>query len=264
MSSSQTELKQKKQEKIPETEVRAAVAKQIQDDLPANYLAIITSAITLANIREQECPGVFQYITDEMYRANGLPVIKYPATVIAGYEYHATEKRGRETSEEEMVMEAEGGAVGGTLKYSHCTASLQNLLRMSEMSAPTPAHTQASTPASTPAQSPVREVKGDKTTKQVAQPINKKGKTEDDPGVVLITYKGSNFPEEKLSHTAMLSYIQKSKILKYIYQSRQYSREMVKNLIVQRKIDLSNVEMYKVDKDQYDKVAMGQYMELQL
>ena len=184
-------------------------------------------------IREQECPGVFQYITDEMYRAIGLPVIKYPATVIARYEYHATKKRGREVSEEELVMEAEEGAVGGTLKYSHCTASLQNLLRMSKMSAPTPAHTPASTPASTPAQSPAREVKGDKMTERVTQPIKKKGKKEDDPGVVLITYKGSNFPEKKMSHTAMLSYIQKSKILKYIYQSRQFSGEMVENLIAQ-------------------------------
>ena len=260
-----SELKQKKQDKIPETEVRAAIAKQIQDDLPANYLTIIASAITLANIREQECPGVFQYITEEMYRANGLPVIKYPATVIAGYEYHITEKRGRETSEEEMGMEAEEGAVGGTLKkYSHCTASLQSLIRLSQLPAPTPAHTPASTPTSTPAQSPVREVKRDSTTKEVSQPIKKKGKKEEDPGVVLITYKGSNFPEKKLSHTTVLSYIQKSKILKYIYQSRQYNREMVKNLIAQRKIDLSTIEIYKVDKEQYNKVAMGQYMELQL
>ena len=65
-----TELKRKKQEKIPETELRNAVAKQIQDDLPANYLTIIASAITLANIREQECPGVFQYIIEQMYSAN--------------------------------------------------------------------------------------------------------------------------------------------------------------------------------------------------
>ena len=47
--------------------------------------------------------------------ANNLPVIKYLATVIAGFEHHATKKRGRETSEEEQVMEAEESAVGGTI-----------------------------------------------------------------------------------------------------------------------------------------------------
>ena len=92
------ELKQKKLEKISESEVRPTVAKQIQEDLPVNYLTVIDSGITLANIREQEYPEIFQYITDEMYRANGLPVIKYPATVIAGYEYQVTKKRGREIS----------------------------------------------------------------------------------------------------------------------------------------------------------------------
>ena len=51
-----------------------------------------------------------------MYKANGLPVIKYPATVVAGYQHHAKKKRGRETLEEEQVMEAEEGAVGGNLK----------------------------------------------------------------------------------------------------------------------------------------------------
>ena len=73
------ELWQKKQEKIPEVTLRNAVAKQMQEDLPPNHLTIIASAITMANIREQECPGVYQYLIDEMYKANDLPVAKYPA-----------------------------------------------------------------------------------------------------------------------------------------------------------------------------------------
>ena len=40
-----------------------------------------------------------------MYTANDLPVIKYPVTVVAGYEHYAKKKKGRETSEEEQVME---------------------------------------------------------------------------------------------------------------------------------------------------------------
>ena len=133
-----TELKQKKQEKIPETELRNVVAKQIQDDLPANYLTVITSAITLANIREQECPVVFQYIIEQMYSANDLPVVKYPVTVVACYEHYSKKKRGRETSEEEQVMEAEEeGAVGGISRVQ-ISESLQNLLDIqATMPAPT-------------------------------------------------------------------------------------------------------------------------------
>ena len=106
-------MKQKKteKEKVPESEIGAAVVKQMQEDLPRNYLTVVASAITLATIRESECPEVYQYIVDEMYRANDLPVVKFPFTVITGYEHYSQRKRGRETSEEEMTMEA--GDVGG-------------------------------------------------------------------------------------------------------------------------------------------------------
>ena len=67
-----------------------------------------------------------------------------------------------------------------------------------------------------------------------------------------------------MTHGALLNYVQKSKILKYVYQSRSFSREVVRDLITQRKIDLANAEIYKVDKIQFDKVVMGQYMELRL
>ena len=156
--------------------MRAAVAKQIQEDLPANYLTIIASAITLANIREQECPGIFQYIADEMYIANGLPVIKYPATVIAGFEHHITKKTGRETSEKEQVMEAEEGAVvGGTKDESRCTQSLLDLLALSrELPASSP------TPTPTPTPTSKKEL-----LKMCQNPSKKKGKKEDDPRVVV-------------------------------------------------------------------------------
>ena len=260
-----TELKKKKQEKIPETELRNVISKQIQEDLPANYLTVIASAITLANIREQECPGVFQYIIEQMYTANDLPVIKYPVTVVAGYEHYAKKKRGRETSEEEQVMEAgeEEGAVGGTSRRQ-ISESLQNLLNIqTTMPAPTPIHTPASTPRSTPVQSPVRAGKEARSGKAM-QPTKKKGKRDDDPGVALITYWGSNVPEKTMAHLARLNYMQKSGMLKYVYQNKMYSSQKVKEFITQKKVDLGNTIMYKVDRDEFDKIITGQYMELQL
>ena len=124
-------------------------------------------------------------------------------------------------------------------------------------------HTPASTPRSTPVQSPVRAGKDNRSGK-VMEPTKKKGKRDDDPGVVLLTYRGSNVPEKKMAHLAKLNFIQKSGTLKYVYQNKMYSSQKVKEFITQRKVDLGNAVMYRVDRDQFDKVIMGQYMELQL
>ena len=269
------EMKQKKaeKEKVPESEIRAAVVKQMQEDLPRNYLTVVASAMTLATIRESECPGVYQYIVDEMYRANDLPVVKVPSTVITGYEHYAQRKRGRETSEEELIMEAgdEEGAVGGPVAdlgdLSQYSISMQNLLKMSaEMPAPTPtptpAQTPASTPAGTPAQSPERLEKSIRP--KVAEPVKKKGKKEEDPGVVLITYTGCNISDKRLSHSARVDYLLRAKALKYVYQNRQWNREVIKEHIMQKKIDLNNLEIYRVDRSQFDKVVMGQYLQLHM
>ena len=98
----------------------------------------------------------------------------------------------------------------------------------------------------------------------MVEPTRKKGKREDDPGVVLITYRGSNVPEKKMTHSAKLNFIQRSGILKYVYRNKMYSSQRVKEFIAQGKVDLGNAAMYRVDRDQFDKVNMGQYMELQL
>ena len=87
------------------------------------------------------------------------------------------------------------------------------------MSAPTPTHTPTPTPISAPIQSPVRVLKEDRTTKNGTEPSKKREKKEDYPRVTLITNKGSNFPEKEMSHTALLNYVKKTKILKYIYPS---------------------------------------------
>ena len=165
-----------------------------------------------------------------------------------------------------IETEDEEGAVGGTLgleDMSKYTVSMQNLLRLSaEMPAPTPASTPASTPTSTPAQSPVRSDKSVKS--RVVEPMKKKGKKDEDPGVVLITYKGSNIPDKKLSHSVRVDYLRKSKVLKYIYQNKQYNPEIVREHIMHRKIDLANIEIFRVDRTQFDKLVMGQYLELHL
>ena len=50
--------------------------------LPENYLAVMAAAITLAEKRETETPGSFQFIIDEMMKANDMPRVKFPQSVI--------------------------------------------------------------------------------------------------------------------------------------------------------------------------------------
>ena len=53
--------------------------------LPENYLAVMAAAITLAEKREAEVPGIYQYIISEMLRANGIPDVIFPDSVIKDY-----------------------------------------------------------------------------------------------------------------------------------------------------------------------------------
>ena len=140
---------------------------------------------------------------------------------------------------------------------------LDLLAIQAEMSAPTPtpSQTPASTPASTPIQSPARVGKEDKGGLGI-EPTKKK-KREDDPGVVLITYKGSSIPQKKLTHSVKLNFLQRSGMLKYIFQNNMYSKARVREFITQKKVDLGSAEMFKVDKAQFDNIIMGQYMQLQ-
>ena len=50
--------------------------------LPENYLAVMAAAVTIAEKKETEMPGSFQYIFDEMLKANGIPEVKFPKSVI--------------------------------------------------------------------------------------------------------------------------------------------------------------------------------------
>ena len=63
--------------------------------LPENYLAVMAASITLAEKRETEIPGIFQYIMDEMLVANKIPRVKFPISVVSGYKEGGQSSRGQ-------------------------------------------------------------------------------------------------------------------------------------------------------------------------
>ena len=52
--------------------------------LPDNYLAVMAAAITPTEKRDTEVPSIFQFIMDEMLKANNIPTVKFPETVVSG------------------------------------------------------------------------------------------------------------------------------------------------------------------------------------
>ena len=49
-------------------------------NLPGNYLAVMAAATALTEKRETGVPDTFQFIMDEMLRANNIPTVKFPET----------------------------------------------------------------------------------------------------------------------------------------------------------------------------------------
>ena len=184
--------------------------------LPENYLAVMAAAITLAEKREVEVLGIYQYIISEMLRANGIPDVIFPDTAIKNYKQHyetkqrevdqesrkrqrsSEEGRGRETVWVEVSMEDPD-------KYEYaimpdgswkCVGlrETRKAPKLTGMEAPhispqitpqiTPTPTPSQTPATTPSQTPTLTLSPTPAT----SPERKKGaiakstKKVEDPG----------------------------------------------------------------------------------
>ena len=90
------ERRYKSRSKTPTEEVPLRVV-QSGIKLPENYLAVMAAAVTLAEKREAEVPGTFQYIMDEVLVANDVPKVKIPETVVKDYYNKGQGKEQRES-----------------------------------------------------------------------------------------------------------------------------------------------------------------------
>ena len=86
--------------------------------VPENYLAVMAATIVLAEKREIEVPGIYQYIVDEMLETNNIPNVMFPASVVRGYkevnlEERNKAKRKRESTGADSMGRGGGGGGGG-------------------------------------------------------------------------------------------------------------------------------------------------------
>ena len=130
--------------------------------LPENYLAVMAAAITVAEKRETETPEVFQYIIDEMLKANNIPLVKFLETLISGYKERQSHARDGQKKKEKRDRKRQRSSTDReVLERDREVEEIKEdyVLLLDGTWAPrssvrTPLVTPASTPASTPAPTP--------------------------------------------------------------------------------------------------------------
>ena len=83
---------------------------------------------------------------------------------------------------------------------------------------------------------------------------------------MLFTYKESRLPKHKLDHQSKVGFLKKktTNFEIYIYRNKTLDRGTVWNMILQKKINLNDNVIYEIDRDQYDKVLKGSYLDLKV
>ena len=129
--------------------------------LPENYLAVMAATITIADKREAEVPGIFQYIVDEMLEANGIPRVIFPKSVISGYssktyeEEKESRKRQRSSDEVRVSRPATKSREKGEISYIGLPDGTWQLVTPQETPQTTPIPTPAATPMSSTRSTPL-------------------------------------------------------------------------------------------------------------
>ena len=194
--------------------------------LPDNYLAVMAAAITLAEKRETEVPGTFQFILDEMLKANNIPTVKFPNTVISGYKdigqdtrKRENEKRKRTRTSDDMTAaekKSSNGAGGGG-EYVIAPNGNWKFLREGATTPQTipntPASTPAVTPAPTPAPTPVPSPAVSPQRPSGAVPKRQREEREKDPGLVLIARTEVELPN--MNNQQLKKEVLKGNLAKY-------------------------------------------------
>ena len=247
--------------------------------IPEKYLAIMAATIIIADRRE-EVPGVFQYIVDEMLRADDVPNVKFPDFVIRGYKDSKQKETARKQERKRMRSSTDGDFLEEGLIEYECTmdeslapcgkigkaydkfyvmddGSMQFVSDSESSAAPTPAPTPVPTPSTTPhvtpATSPVREQKRPKDKGAVAK--KPKG-----PNIVLIVRSDLTLPES-ITHPMLKKEIGKGKIIKYVYTNSEFKSQNVKEKIRADHYKLDRVRRVYMMKRNFDQVKSGVFYE---
>ena len=153
-------------------------------------------------------PGTFQFIMDEMLRANNIPTVKFLETVISGYKDINRDVRKKESEKRKRARTLEGGITTAEKKaqmeqeegeYVIAPDGNWKFLREGVTTPQTvpcpPASTLVVTPAPTPIPTPVPSPAVSPQHPSGAVPRRQREEREKDPGLVLIVRIEVEFPD---------------------------------------------------------------------
>ena len=291
-------LKERRKHSIPRREItQNVVTEEIsRTKLPENYLAVMAAAITIAERREAEIPGVYQYIMDEMLKANNIPLVKFPESVISGYRGRqqqakddqkktekAERKRQRSSTDGEFLerdgeveeMEEHVLLEDGTwvLRSSIRTPLVTPVSTPASTPAQTPFPTSAQaplvtpgiTPQTTPAPTPASSPRGEggavaKEPKKQRQ--QEKQKQDKDPGLLLV-FRSDVILPESMTHHYIMKEVVKGKVMKYVYTNQTYSPELVKKCLKEGRYNLANIKRVPLPLEHFNNIKTGGTYKLQ-
>ena len=254
--------------------------------LPENYLAVMAATINLADKREAEVPGIFTYIVDEMLRANNIPDVIFPDTVVRNYKENMereSEQRKRQRSSEEGERDSAGASAVSSIpqgtEYAFMPGGTLQLVKTGTMfpyyaPTPTPASSLRSTPASTPLPTPTsspQRLQGAVAKKFKDQPMEQKGvqqskekrvtqqpkeQREIDPGLLLITRSDiilhENYNNQQLKKDAI-----RGKVIKYVYTNPAANAEEIKKSLIAGKYDMTQVRRLNFALEHFHQINNG-------
>ena len=247
--------------------------------LPENYLAVMAATITLAEKRETEYPGSYQYVVDKMLEANGIPPVRFSDTVMRNFQSQfknkESRKRQRSQTEDTPIPEeasSQASQESEVPAYVLTSGGIWRLATEVATPAPTPIHTPVSTPiqtpaptptqtpASTPAQTPSQTPSQTPTTspKRETGAIAKvpRAKASSNPGLLIIVRTDIVYPEN-MNNQMLKKDIGKEKTIKYIYTNPAFNSEEIRRDIKAGIIDLTRIRRIPLLYEYFHQIKSG-------
>ena len=232
---------------------QSRVAPHMPPQMPENYMAVMAAAITIAEKREMDELGSFQYIMDEMLKANKIPRVIFPESVIKkGTHREESQIRKRQRSSEEGRGDVAQTQKQDEEQYILLTdGSWRNTKHLTPTPTPhtTPRSTPTSTPAPTPSSSPQRQ------TGAVGKKLKQQSESED-PGILLVV-RSDVVLSPTLNYQQIKKEIKKEKIMKYVYTNIKYNQETIKRNVEAVKYDLTKCRKVPIAQEHFQQVKTG-------
>ena len=146
------------------TTTKMTLTPEVFKKMPDNYLAVMAATIMIADNREAETPGSFQYVANEMLKANKIPIVTFPESVKKKNIQQKYGQKGKEEQEQETRKRprsnegSEAASVRTTVPRIEDDYVLLADGTWCLRSALTPTSTPRQTPAPTPINTPTHQL----------------------------------------------------------------------------------------------------------